>query len=65
MGADFPDKDTIIDIPVEDLYDGDKYDFSQMNEEDIFNLLEYVCFSVLENDIVLFSFKIIVQRFNR
>ena len=29
-------------IPVEDLYEGDKYDFSQMEEQDIFNLLEYV-----------------------
>ncbi|CAF1206743.1 unnamed protein product [Rotaria sordida] len=42
------DKCTIIDIPenplrtitVEDLYEGEKYDFSQMDEKDVFNLLE-------------------------
>jgi len=50
MGRDSTDKRAIIEIPenplknipVEDLYEGEKYDFSQMEEQDIFNLLEYV-----------------------
>lgn len=50
MGGDSTDKTTIIEIPdnplktitVEDLYDDEKFDFSQMRKEDIFNLLEYV-----------------------
>jgi len=50
MGGDSTNKNAIIDIPgnplknisIEDLYEGEKYDFSQMEEQDIFNLLEYV-----------------------
>ncbi|CAF1285273.1 unnamed protein product [Rotaria sordida] len=48
MGENPSDKCTIIDIPenplrtitVKDLYEGEKYDFSQMDEKDVFNLLE-------------------------
>ena len=50
MGGDSTNKNAIIDIPenplknisIDDLYEGEKYDFSQMEEQDIFNLLEYV-----------------------
>ena len=42
------DKKTIIDIPenplrtitIEELYEGDKYDFAHMEEKDVFSLLE-------------------------
>jgi len=50
MKRDSADRKAIIELPenplknitVEDLYENDKYDFSQMEEQDIFNLLEYV-----------------------
>ena len=50
MGGDSTNKNAIIDIPgnplknisIVDLYEGEKYDFSQMEEQDIFNFLEYV-----------------------
>ncbi len=38
---DIPE-DALKTITVEDLYEDDKYDFSKMEEKDVFKLLEYV-----------------------